>query len=244
MRASRILFTGLLLLGPALAAPASSPRQSAAGSDGVDAPAYGVGFFIGGGVREELDRDGVGVDLELVATAFRDAVSGRQPMVARAELEAIMAAVHREMEQRMVRRLLEESPEFRELYERNLRRSRAFHELFGRQPGVVTLPSGTQYLILREGMGPSPRAGDTVLVSYRVERLDGSVLDERVAAEMRVEGLTDGAAEILSLMKAGSKWQAALPPQLAYGEAGRYPAVGPNESLVGVVELLAVRSGR
>ncbi len=144
----------------------------------VEAKSYGVGFGLGEQIRDELSRDGVGADLDLLTKGFRDAATGRKPFVPRGDLEAILTAVHQEMEDRMVRRLLDESPQFRKLHDDNLARSRAFHEVFGKQPGVVTDPSGVQYKVLRSGNGPSPTLGDTVVVKAQVTLLDGTVIDD------------------------------------------------------------------
>ncbi len=207
----------------------------------VEPRSYGAGFGLGEQIRNELARDGVGADLDLVTKGFRDATTGQTPFAPRGELEAILTAVQREMEDRMVRRLLEENPEFRKLHDDNLARSRAFHDLFGRQPGVVTDPGGVQYKVLRSGNGPSPAASDTVVVKAYVTLLDGTVIDAGESEEVRVDAVVEGGARLLQMMNAGAKWQVAVPPELAHGAAGRLPDIGPQETLVGIVELVAVK---
>ena len=137
----------------------------------VEAKSYGVGFGLGEQIRNELTRDGVGSDLDRLARGFGDAATGVMPSVPREDLEAILTAVHQQMEDRMVGRLLDESPEFRKLHDDNRARSRAFHEVFGRQPGVVTDPSGVQYMVLRPGNGPAPTLRDAVVVKAHITLL-------------------------------------------------------------------------
>ena len=141
----------------------------------------------------------------------------------------------------MVQRLLEESPEFKRAHDENLAKGRQFHELFGKQSGVVTLPSGVQYKVLRPGSGRSPSATDVVVLSGRVTLLDGTVISEALGGETRVADVIEGGVEALQLMKVGSKWQVVVPPALAHGPGGQMPLIGPNQTIIGVVELVAIK---
>ena len=207
----------------------------------LDEESYGVGFYLGEDVRREVRNDGVGADLDLLVKGFRDGLEGREPLTPRKELDAILVAVHEEMEARMVQRLLAESPQFKKLHDDNLVLSRKFHEAFGKQPGVVTLPSGAQYKVLQAGTGPSPRLSDTVVLNERVTLLDDTVLTEGNGVEVEVAGVVKGGIELLQRMKVGARWQVVIPPKLAHGAAGRFPHVGPNETMVGIVELVGIK---
>lgn len=207
----------------------------------VEVTSYGVGFIVGEEIRTGLARDGVGVDPDLLARGFRDGLNGDDPLVSRDEMQQILLLLHREMQDRMVRRLLETNPEFKALSESNLARSTRFHELFGAQQGVETLPGGVQYKVLREGSGRSPRLTDVVILNERVTLLDGTVISEADGVETRVDAVIEGGIEALRRMKVGDKWQVAVPPALAHGAGGRMPLIGPNESIIGVVELVAIR---
>ncbi len=230
----------LLVLLAVLAAvlTGAQPRQASRGDE-----CYGVGVTIGEETRSGLGRDGVGLDPDLLSAGFSDGLAGADPTFSPAEMEGLLVAVHREMEDRMERRLLQDSPEFRAAYDRNLRRSRAFHDAFGREEGVVTLPSGAQYKVLVDGPpgGRSPRPGSTVVVDAMIQVLDLTFVLQSERAAARLDDLVPGAIEILQLMKEGDRWQVALPPELAFGGSGRSPDIGPNEALVGIVELREVR---
>ena len=207
----------------------------------VEITSYGVGFIVGEEIRTGLARDGVGVDADLLARGFRDGLNGGDPLVSRDEMEQILALLHREMQDRMVRRLLEDNPEFKARHDQNLARSKRFHELFGAQEGVVTLPGGVQYKVLHQGSGRSPVPTDVVVLNERVTLLDGTVISEADGVETRVDAIIEGGIMALQHMRVGGRWQVAVPPALAHGAGGRMPLIGPNESIVGIVELVAIK---
>jgi FKBP-type peptidyl-prolyl cis-trans isomerase len=239
-RAVVVAVAGLcgLYLSCGAADPPAAPPPSGPGATG-----YGVGFVLGGQVREGARRDGVLVDPVLVAQGFADGLRGAAPTMPRDEFERVLQAVHTEMQARMVKRLMEENPKYKEAYDRNLALSTRFHGAFAKQPGVITLPSGVQYKVLRTGTGRAARGAAEVVVDAEVKLLDGTTVLEGNGMAVRIEGALPGAAEFLGLMRGGDRWQVAIPPDRAFGAAGRAPNIGPNETLVGIVELLAVKEG-
>lgn len=113
-----------------------------------------------------------------------------------------------------------------------------------KREGVVTLPSGLQYKILTPGNGPKPKASDTVKCHYEGRLINGQVFDSSIRrgepAEFPVGGVIAGWVEALQLMPVGSKWQLYIPSALAYGSHGAGQSIGPNETLIFDVELLAI----
>lgn len=113
-----------------------------------------------------------------------------------------------------------------------------------KREGVVALPSGLQYKILTEGNGPKPKASDTVKCHYEGRLINGQVFDSSIRrgepAEFPVSGVIPGWVEALQLMPVGSKWQLYIPSELAYGAHGAGQSIGPNETLIFDVELLAI----
>lgn len=111
--------------------------------------------------------------------------------------------------------------------------------------GVMTTATGLQYKILRAGTGPSPSASSTVKVHYEGKLLNDEIFDSSYQRgqpiEFAVGGVITGWTEALQLMKTGAKWQLYIPSDLAYGERGSPPKIGPNETLVFDVELLEVK---
>ena len=113
-----------------------------------------------------------------------------------------------------------------------------------KQEGVITLPSGLQYKILKNGNGPKPKASDTVKCHYEGRLINGAIFDSSIRrgepAEFPVNGVIAGWVEALQLMNTGSKWQLYIPSELAYGARGAGQSIGPNETLVFDVELLDI----
>ena len=110
--------------------------------------------------------------------------------------------------------------------------------------GVITLKSGLQYKILKEGNGKKHKATDTVKCHYEGRLINGTVFDSSIRrnepAEFPVNGVIAGWVEALQLMKTGSKWQLYIPSELAYGAHGAGQSIGPNETLIFDVELLDI----
>ena len=110
--------------------------------------------------------------------------------------------------------------------------------------GVVTLPSGLQYKVLREGNGPKATKDDEVEVKYEGRLIDGTIFDSSYernpqTAKFRPTQVIKGWTEALTLMPEGSMWELYIPQELAYGErqAGKIP---PFSTLIFKVELMKV----
>lgn len=114
----------------------------------------------------------------------------------------------------------------------------------GKKEGVKTLPSGLQYRVLKEGDGKHPTKADQVVVHYKGTLIDGREFDSShkrgEPAKFGVTQVIKGWTEALQLMKEGSKWMIYIPWQLAYGDKGTGKLIGPHETLVFEVELIAV----
>jgi len=114
-----------------------------------------------------------------------------------------------------------------------------------KKEGVKSLPSGLQYKEITPGMGKSPKATDTVTVHYKGTLIEGTEFDSSYKrgepATFPVSGVIAGWTEALQLMKEGAKWQLFIPPNLAYGERGAGPDIGPNATLIFEVELITVK---
>ncbi len=110
--------------------------------------------------------------------------------------------------------------------------------------GVITMPSGLQYEVLRDGTGEIPKTTDKVKVHYTGTLLDGTVFDSSVERGepivFPVTGVIAGWVEALQLMKVGSKWKLFIPQNLAYGERGAGAQIGPYSTLIFEVELLGI----
>ena len=115
----------------------------------------------------------------------------------------------------------------------------------GKRETVVTLPSGLQYEIIKQGDGPKPSATNTVTCHYHGTTIKGEVFDSSVRrgqpASFPLNGVIKGWTEALQLMPVGSKWKLFIPPQLAYGNRNISREIGPNSTLIFEVELISFR---
>lgn len=131
-----------------------------------------------------------------------------------------------------------------EMLGENLRIGCEFLEENKKKPGVVTLPSGLQYEVLKEGDGPKPKANEKVRCHYHGTLINGKVFDSSVErgqpAVFGVNQVIKGWVEALQLMSVGSKWKLYIPSELAYGSQGAGSSIEPNSTLIFDVELLGI----
>lgn len=123
-------------------------------------------------------------------------------------------------------------------------KGRAFLAENGKKPGVISLPSGLQYKVLKQGDGIVPQKTDKVKVHYEGRLIDGTVFDASSKhgtepATFRPDQVIKGWTEALTMMPVGSKWQLYIPQELGYGEraAGQIP---PYSTLIFDVELVGI----
>ncbi|MDE2475263.1 MAG: FKBP-type peptidyl-prolyl cis-trans isomerase [Alphaproteobacteria bacterium] len=112
-----------------------------------------------------------------------------------------------------------------------------------KRAGVMTLPSGLQYQVIKSGTGKSPTPNDLVTVTYRGQLINGMVFDETQpgkTATFPAGQLIPGWVEALQKMKEGDQWQLVIPANLGYGEAGAGGVIPPNQTLVFDMTLLKV----
>lgn len=135
-----------------------------------------------------------------------------------------------------------------ELHRERLRLNKEAGEEFLRinkhKAGVVELPSGLQYEVLKQGTGAKPGPNDKVRCHYHGTLINGTVFDSSIQrgtpAEFLVSQVILGWQEALQLMPVGSKWRLFIPSQLAYGEHGAGDLIEPNSTLIFDVELLDI----
>jgi len=194
---------------------------------------YAIGLNIGASVK----RDGVELDPEMFARGFRDGFTGAKPLISPDQARAALSQLKASMQaQRQVVTA--------KAAEANKAQGEAFLKANAAKPGVVSLPSGLQYQVLKAGTGPTPKLTDTVSCNYRGTLIDGAEFDSSYArgtpTSFPVGGVIKGWTEALQKMPVGAKWRLFVPSDLAYGEKGAGEAIGPNATLIFEVELLAI----
>ncbi len=132
--------------------------------------------------------------------------------------------------------------------EKNLSKGNVFLEANKLKEGVVTLSSGLQYKVLKEGTGPVPKEDSTVECHYRGTLLDGTEFDSSYArgrpAVFQADKVIAGWSQALLRMPVGSKWMLFIPADLAYGDQGAGDAIEPGATLIFEVELLGILDGK
>jgi FKBP-type peptidyl-prolyl cis-trans isomerase len=170
--------------------------------------------------------------------ALKDAYVGNNLLLTDEEAKAALTALQAEVRAKEDAKLKAAAVE-------NKKTGEAFLAANKTKEGVVTLPSGLQYKIIKEGTGPKPTAEDTVLCHYRGTLVDNTEFDSSYKRgeplKIPVGGVIKGWTEAIQLMPVGSKWQLYIPSDLAYGERGAPGSpIGPNSALVFDVELISI----
>jgi FKBP-type peptidyl-prolyl cis-trans isomerase FklB len=121
----------------------------------------------------------------------------------------------------------------------------AFLKANAGKPGIVELPGGIQYEVIKEGSGAKPGPTSEVTCHYHGTLIDGTVFDSSVQrgtpASFPLNRVIKGWTEALQLMPLGSKWRLFLPPAMAYGDRQVGAVIGPNSTLIFEVELLGIK---
>jgi len=189
---------------------------------------YGLGFQF----AQQLKQQGINVDGSAFGAALDDVLKGRTPQLSTAE----MSEAFSQTKQEMAKVKAQEAIAAKEAGEKFLAEN-------SKQDGVVVLPSGLQYQVLKAGAGDKPMAGATVTVHYRGTLISGeqfdSSYDRGEPTSFALDGVIPGFREGISQMKPGAKWKLFIPSNLGYGEVGAPGAIGPNETLIFEVELLS-----
>lgn len=205
----------------------SGPKPSNAGS-------YRIGFDTG----MELHARGLMAD-DIVfndfLAGFKDAMSEIECRVTDEEAKLALTELGKKIQARMEAK-----------FKDNLTKATAFLEENKKKQGVVALPSGLQYQVIKQGTGASPKADSTVSVHYEGKLIDGKIFDSSIKtgepASFPVNRVIPGWTEALTRMKVGDKWKVFIPPNLGYGERGAPGGViPPNSALIFEVELLEIK---
>ena len=188
-------------------------------------------YSIGLGIGQNLSSMGIAnLSVDDFAQAIKDVLEGNQTAISHQEAREIVNKYFEELEAKMGAAAIEQG--------------KAFLEENKKRAGVVTLPSGLQYEIIKEGTGKKPQATDQVKCHYEGTLIDGTLFDSSVQrGEPTVFGVNQvipGWVEALQLMPEGSKWKLYIPSELGYGARGAGEMIPPHSTLVFEVELLEV----
>lgn len=191
----------------------------------------GIGSQLAGMGAKELNIDDF-------AQAIKDVISGSELKVDNAEAQTLVQNFFQEQEAKQQAAAAEAGKAAKATGE-------AFLAENGKKDGVVTLPSGLQYQVLKEGNGKKPSATDQVVCHYEGTLIDGTVFDSSYQrnqpATFGLNQVIAGWTEGVQLMQEGAKYRFFIPYNLAYGERGAGAQIPPFAALVFDVELIEVK---
>lgn len=194
---------------------------------------YVLGLDIGNNIKG-LQTD---VDLDVLIQGLETSLQGKEPLVTPEQ----MATIKKDFSERMMKEREERN---KQMSETNKSEGEKFLADNKKKEGVKATDSGLQYMPLEEGNGAKPKATDKVSVHYKGTLIDGTEFDSSYKrgqpATFPLNGVIPGWTEGLQLMKEGAKYRFFIPSNLAYGERGAGPVIGPNATLIFDVELLSI----
>lgn len=217
---SSLLLVFCIFSFPATAAEINTDQQKLS---------YALGAYFSQGVTSQ-DID---VDVPAFLQAVEDILTGSELKISEDEMQQVLAAYQQELNS--VRQAAADS---------NKTEGEKFLAENSKKEGVVTLPSGLQYKVIKEGDGPKPTVDDNIRVHYHGTHIDGTVFDSSYErgepVSLGLSQVIKGWQEAVPLMNVGSKYKVYVPPHLAYGERGAGGSIEPNETLIFDIELLGI----
>ena len=188
---------------------------------------YALGLSIGNNFRASGIK---GLEIDDFIKGINDVFNEAKPAIAFDEAQRLLQAYFKDLQA--------------EKFEMNKQVGEEFLRINKEKRGVVTLPSGLQYEVLKTGDGQKPGPNDKVRCHYHGTLIDGRVFDSSIErgqpAVFGVSQVIRGWTEALQLMNVGSKWRLFIPSDMAYGAHGAGEAIEPNMTLIFDVELLGI----
>ena len=219
-----IVLSSLMLFA---ACKTEKPNKAANLNTELDSVSYSLGVNIGENIKKQFED----INLDNFEAGIKDVLEKDvEAKISDNQAQAIIQSYFTKKQQKQSESVIEEGINF-------LREN-------GKKEGVTTLASGLQYEVINNGTGPKPTIEDNVTTHYHGTLIDGTVFDSSVdrgePASFPVGGVIKGWTEALQLMSVGSKWKLFVPYDLAYGERGAGPQIGPYSTLIFDVELISI----
>ena len=193
----------------------------------MDKFSYAIGLGIG---QNLLSMGAQSICVEDFAQAISDVLNRKETAISHNEAREIVNKYFEELEAKM--------------NAENIEKGKAFLAENAKKEGVVSLPSGLQYLVIQEGNGKKPSATDRVKCHYEGTLIDGTLFDSSIKrgqpAVFGVNQVIKGWTEGLQLMGEGANYRFFIPSQLGYGAQQAGEMIPPHSTLIFDVELIEV----
>lgn len=197
-----------------------------------------VSYALGLGIGRQLAQMGASeLNIEDFAAAIKDVIAGNELQISNREAQTIVQEFFANQEKEQNAKKAEAGKTAKVEGEKYLIEN-------AKKDGVVTLPSGLQYMVLKEGTGKKPKATDEVKCHYEGMLTDGTLFDSSLQrgepAVFPLNQVIAGWTEGLQLMSEGAKYRFFIPYLLGYGEGGAGNSIPPFSALIFDVELIEV----
>jgi len=224
MKYPALLFLGMTFITPSFLAAKETELKNQ-----DDKISYSVGYQVGG----DFKNQGVGLSSEALIRGIEDALAGGKPLMSEEEMRTTLIGLKKKIVDEQVAKNKQEAARFQE-------EGTAFLVANAKKEGVVVLPSGLQYKVIKDGTGKKPTPEDRVTVNYRGTRIDGKEFSSTYRTgkpdTIELAKVIPGWQEALPMMAEGAKWELYIPSSLAFQEHG--PLEG--HTVIYEVELLTV----
>ena len=212
---------------------AASSQASMTPKTQQDQLSYTIGVDLG----KNLKSQNLSINADMLAEGVKDALAGSKLKLTDTQMKTAL----QNFQQKMAKKQQEE---FKQVSEDNAKAGADFLAKNKKEKGVVVLPNGLQYKVVKAGNGTPPKANDSVTVDYEGKLVNGQVFDSTYKrgkpATFKVSQVISGWQQALKMMKPGAEWMLYIPSDLAYGKQGVGGPIGPNETLIFKVHLISV----
>ncbi len=196
-----------------------------------------VSYTIGVDMGKSLKSQNLKLNIDMLARGIKDGVNGNQLLMTDDQMRQTLIGLQKQI-------IAKQQVEMKTLADKNLKAGEKFLATNKAKSGVKTLTNGLQYKVIKAGKGKSPSRNDVVTVDYEGKLINGKVFDSTYkrgkSATFKLSQVIPGWQQALQMMKAGATWELFIPSKLAYGAKGLGGPIGPNETLIFKVHLIAV----
>lgn len=198
-----------------------------------------LSYSIGDDLGKNFKRQGIEINASAMAQGVNDGMTNNpKSLMTDDQVKEVLAKFQKDMMAKRAAEITKKADENKAIGAKFLSENKA-------KPGVVTLPSGLQYKIIKNGSGEKPSREDMVTVEYTGHLINGEVFDSTSKtgkpATFKLSQVIPGWIEALQLMPVGSTWEIYVPASLAYGDRSVGGPIGPNETLIFNIHLISVK---
>lgn len=192
-------------------------------------------YTLGSDMAKNFANQGINIDIDALVAGMNDVINQKPLRLTDAEMEASILDLKKEL-------LAKQAAKEEKIAQQNAQKGQAFLAKNKNKAGIKTLANGIQYRVIEQGTGSLPAEEDYITAHYRGTLIDGTEFDSSYSRgtpiEFQMSNVIKGWGEVLKRMPVGSKWEAFIPHNLAYGKKGAGKTIGPNETLIFTIELI------